>query len=352
MKKKFMFPLIIFLILFSLIIGSVLFFILETKPVCNDDNAYTVKINIPSGMSIKSASLLLEKEKLIKNGNIFYFCAKYPYLLKFTNVDKTHLENFVLKSGIYNLSSNMNYYQIMNTLSSGQQEFIKVSIPEGLTITKIGEILDKNNLCSVQEFRELCYDKNIIESFGIENSSLEGYLFPDTYFFTLGMKPIEIITIMVDNFNNKILQINNASLLTKKELNNAVILASIVEREYQVDEEAPLIASVFKNRLKRNIGLYSCATIEYIITEIQQKPHPEQILIEDTKIDSPYNTYKWAGLTPGPISNPGLVALSAAINTPSTNYYFFQVVDSSSGKHVFTETFEEHKINHNLNLKK
>ena len=83
----------------------------------------------------------------------------------------------------------------------------------------------------------------------------------------------------------------------------------------------------------------------YIITEIQGKPHPERILTTDTKIDNPYNTYKWAGLTPGPISNPGLTALDAVINTPKTPYFFFQVKDEEIGSHVFTETFEEHKIN-------
>jgi len=81
------------------------------------------------------------------------------------------------------------------------------------------------------------------------------------------------------------------------------------------------------------------------ITEIEGRPHPDVILISDTKIDNPYNTYKWAGLPPGPISNPGLIALDAATNTPKTNYYFFQVVDPSQGRHVFTSTFEEHKVN-------
>ena len=92
-----------------------------------------------------------------------------------------------------------------------------------------------------------------------------------------------------------------------------------MKKEYKVPSEAPLIASVFKNRLRRNIGLYSCATLVYIITEINGEPHPDRILIEDTKIDNPYNTYKWAGLTPGAISNPGLIALKAAANPPKTN---------------------------------
>jgi UPF0755 protein len=87
------------------------------------------------------------------------------------------------------------------------------------------------------------------------------------------------------------------------------------------------------------------------LTEIEGRPHPDRILLEDTKIDSPYNTYKWAGLTPGPISNPGMVALKAAANPPKTNYYFFQVADANEGRHVFTTTFDEHKASHNLSTK-
>ena len=149
-------------------------------------------------------------------------------------------------------------------------------------------------------------------------------------------------------FFNKIKEIPGLAEKSAKDLNQIVILASIVEREYKVDEEAPIIASVFTNRIKNKIGLYSCATIEYIITEILDKPHPERIFEKDLKIDNPYNTYKWQGLTPGPISNPGLVALQAAAEPADTEYFFFQVTDPSTGKHVFTKTFDEHKLNHTL----
>ena len=134
--------------------------------------------------------------------------------------------------------------------------------------------------------------------------------------------------------------------MNDEDLFYTVRLASVVEKEYAVVDEAPIIASVFKNRLRRNIGLYSCATIVYILTEIEGRPHPDRILIEDTKIDNPYNTYKWAGLPPGAISNPGLIALDAATNTPKTNYYYFQVVDAEQGRHVFTSSFEDHVENH------
>jgi UPF0755 protein len=129
-------------------------------------------------------------------------------------------------------------------------------------------------------------------------------------------------------------------------------MASIVEREYRVAEEAPLIASVFYNRLDRNIGLESCATLEYIITEIQQKAHPEYITLDDERIDSPFNTYKWAGLPPGPISNPGKTALEAAFHPASTGYLYFVLRDAASGRHFFSRDLNEHNQAKYLYVKK
>ena len=132
---------------------------------------------------------------------------------------------------------------------------------------------------------------------------------------------------------------------SEQELYQTVILASIVEREYRVEEEAPLIASVFSNRLRHNIGLYSCATIVYILTEIEGRPHPDRILLEDTKIDSPYNTYMYYGLPPTPVSNPTVGSIIAAIEPAETTYYYFCSRNDGSGEHVFAETLEEHQKN-------
>ena len=154
---------------------------------------------------------------------------------------------------------------------------------------------------------------------------------------------------MADNFFSKISEIPSFADFDSKKLHDTVILSSVVEREYRIREEAPVIASVFTNRLKHNIGLYSCATIEYIITEIQGLPHPGRITYKDLKIDSPYNTYKWAGLPEGPISNPGTIALEAAANPAKTNYYFFVLTDPSSGRHTFSTSFDEHKAAENTN---
>jgi UPF0755 protein len=152
-----------------------------------------------------------------------------------------------------------------------------------------------------------------------------------------------VVLIMVDNFFSKISEVENLSDTNINDLFEILTLASIVEREYRVDEEAPLIASVFKNRLSRIIGLYSCATVEYIITEIQRIPHPDVILISDTKIDNPYNTYKYEGLPPTPICSPGKAAIMATAHPDKTPYLYF--VASGSGGHNFAKTLNEHNAN-------
>ena len=321
------------------------------KPM-TDSVDETVRFEVPMGTSTFTIAQQLQEKSLIKNAKFFYYFVRYPKLMNIVFSNDQVPQNFVLKSGIYHLNYGMNYAQLVNALCSGEQEYIKLAIPEGKTISQIGQILEDNKICLKDDFKAVCYSSELLNKYNILGESAEGFLFPETYFFTLGMTARDAAEIMIETFFERIKTIEGLSEKTPQELYNIVILASIVEREYRVKDEAPLIASVFTNRLKQNIGLYSCATIVYIITEIQGRPHPDRVLLEDTKIDSPYNTYKWAGLTPGPISNPGLVALSAAANPPKTNYYFFQVVDSQEGRHVFTSTFDEHKASHNLSTKK
>ena len=353
MKKKLIaFGLIIFLL--AVIIAAGCFYVKKiASPVITSSEADSdkVRIEIPSGMSVGGAAKLLAENNLIRSEKLFYYTARYPQLKSFIYGKDAGNFEFVLRSGIYYVSPAMNIAEIQELLSSGQQEYIKVSLPEGLTISKIAAELEENRICSAQDFISICKNPEFAAANGIKGESLEGFLFPDTYFFTVGMDAEQVAKIMLENFFSKIKEIPGLAEMNQADLYQTVVLASIVEREYRVEEEAPLIASVFKNRLRRNIGLYSCATVEYILTEIEGRPHPERILIEDTKIDNPYNTYKWAGLPPGPISNPGLVALKASANTPKTNYYFFQIVDPAAGKHIFTTNFDEHVQSHNLYTK-
>lgn len=345
MKKKVIVPILILVIFILIFIGIYFVIRFQCSKSSSEQNAIELKIEIPYGETTLNVAKKLQKNHIIKNADLFYHSATKPNIFQFFYSDDLP-KNFILKSGTYTINSSMSTPQILKMLSSGHTEYVKVSIPEGLTIKKIASILEENRICSADSFIKICNGTTLAQSYNIPFYSVEGYLFPDTYYLNLGMNAESVAKIMIDNFFEKIKQVPNLSEKNSKELNDIVILASIIEREYKLDEEAPLIASVFKNRISQNIGLYSCATIEYIITEIQGKSHPEQILISDTKIDSPYNTYKWAGLTPGPISNPGLVALNATTNTPKTNYYFFQVDDEQKGNHIFTHTFEEHKENH------
>jgi UPF0755 protein len=128
-------------------------------------------------------------------------------------------------------------------------------------------------------------------------------------------------------------------------------MASIIEREYRVREEAPLIASVFYNRLQFGAGLSSCATIGYIITEVRGEPHPDFLTYKDLEIESPYNTYKYAGLPPGAICNPGKTALDAAFNPENTDYWYFVLKNPETGEHYFSEDLNEHNKARRLYLK-
>lgn len=334
-RNKFLVIFLIFLVFFSILYCSLK---IATLPV-EKKNVFEVTLEVPTGTSAKDIAFDLKAKKLIRAESVFYAVVRFPVLRFLLLGEKI---NFSLKSGVYKIKSDMDLKEILKVLSSGKQEFLRVSIPEGWTISKIAHRLENEGVCVAEEFRNACFDKNLLEKYGIVGENFEGYLFPDTYFFTPLMPAENVVVLMVDNFFSRIKSIPNLAELSMSDLSEVVILASIVEREYRLDEEAPLIASVFKNRIAHNIGLYSCATIEYIITEIEGKEHPDVITYEDLSVDSPYNTYKWAGLPPGAISNPGLVALDAAFNPEKTNYYYFRLVDATSGRHVFTKDFSTH----------
>ena len=181
---------------------------------------------------------------------------------------------------------------------------------------------------------------------------MEGYLYPDTYLFPLEYPASRVVRVMADTFYKRLDKIMSEAALSGEngalkpmnaaELNKRVIIASIVEREYRVPEEAAVMAGVFYNRLNIGMALQSCATVEYVITDIQGRPHPERLFNRDLEISDPYNTYIRAGLPPGPISAPGETALKAAFNPESTEYLYFRLVDPVAGRHYFSRSFDDH----------
>ncbi|HHU36640.1 MAG TPA: endolytic transglycosylase MltG [Treponema sp.] len=287
----------------------------------------SVLYSISRGQTVLSIAVGLEDQGIVRS-------AAFASLL-------TRVCEYSLKAGTYRLSPRMPTDAILKVIHDGRQESIRVTIPEGLSLTKTSRHLEKAGVVSSADFISACRSPELLQRFSIPGPSAEGFLFPDTYKFTYGMQPSKVAAIMIENFFTKIDEIPNVPK-THKKLVDSVILASIIEREYRVAAEAPLIASVFSNRLTIGMGLQSCSTIEYIITEIQGKPHPARLLSSDLEIPSDYNTYLWAGLPPGPISNPGKVALSAAFNPSRTRYLYFRLTDPAQGTHSFTQSLDEH----------
>lgn len=303
-----------------------------TKPLATNEAAHEIQVRIPQGMSVRDVSKELEDLGIIRSGIFFYAAVRYGII-----------EDFTLKSGFYSLSDAMTFKEIAAVLQSGTPEYISVSIPEGLTARKIANLLQEASVCSAEDFLKACTSYKLLEEYRIPSQSFEGYLFPDTYFFSINAGAEKALRKMVDTFFYKVSSIEELQNKAPEELYHTVILASIVEREYRIADEAKLIASVFTNRLSKNQALESCATVEYIITEVLLRPHPERILYADLEIDNPYNTYKYAGLPPGPISNPGLVSLTAAAHPAESDYLYFVLTNAEKGEHTFTYTFDQHK---------
>jgi UPF0755 protein len=292
-----------------------------------ENNSYL--IDIRKGESSQSVGMRLERTGLISNRYFWNAICR---------LDKNQI-----KTGTYRIIMPSSQIAIYKTLVSGQEVMYKVTIPEGVTLKKMAKIIEEAGVCSAQDFLSAANDMTIVSQYKIPNQSMEGYLFPDTYYFPGEYPAQKIISTMADTFFSNLKIIDPAILsMSPKELNEKIVIASIVEREYRVTQEAPVMAGVFYNRLSINMALQSCATVEYIITEIQNRPHPSVLLFADIEINHPYNTYIKPGLPPGPISAPGITALQASFFPENTNYLYFRLEDVASGRHYFSRTYDQH----------
>jgi UPF0755 protein len=286
-------------------------------------------IDVRRGESSQSVGIRLERAGLIRNRYFWNMLCR---------LEKEHI-----KTGTYKIDESLSQLAILRILVSGRQILYRVTIPEGVTLRRAAIILEEAGICSTEDFLAAANDPAIINHYRIPNSSMEGYLFPDTYMLPKEYPAGQIVRKMADNFFGKLESISPAlKTLNPQELNRIVILASIVEREYRVSEEAPLMAGVFYNRLRINMALQSCATVEYVITEILGRPHPSVLYNVDLEIRSPFNTYQRTGLPPSPISAPGMIALRAAVYPEESNYFYFRLIDPTSGRHYFSRTYDEH----------
>ena len=288
-----------------------------------------VLFEVRRGESAQSVGLRLADSGLIRSSFFWYLLCRF---------DKEHI-----KTGTYRIEVPTSQIAIHRMLISGKQILFKVTIPEGLTIKKTARLLEEAGICAAEEFVAAASDPETLDRYRIPGTTMEGYLYPDTYLFPPEFPAARVVRTMADTFFAKIAGIGeDVVAIPPDELNRLVTLASIVEREYRMAEEAPVMAGVFSNRLGIGMALQSCATVEYVITEIQGRPHPEILTTRDTEIRDPYNTYILPGLPPGPIASPGTVALRAVMNPSKTSYMYFRLVDADSGKHYFSNTLDDH----------
>jgi UPF0755 protein len=293
------------------------------------ENDGAVLIEVRNGESAMSVGQRLETAGIIRSR---YFWNTLYY------IDREYI-----KAGMYRLRVPATQLEIRSVLISGQQVLERVTIPEGATLKKTARILAEAGICGEADFLAAASDREILGQYHVPGETMEGYLYPDTYFFSLAYPAPLVVQTMADTFFRRLGDLDQgAREMTAQELNLRVIIASIVEREYRVDEEAAMMAGVFYNRLKIGMALQSCATVEYVITEIQGRPHPEVLYHRDIEIQDSYNTYIRPGLPPGPISAPGAVALDAAFHPVPSEYLYFRLMDSGEGRHYFSKTLDDH----------
>ena len=245
-----------------------------------------------------------------------------------------------LRAGEYRFDHSATVTEVYLRLERGDVYTKSVTIPEGASIFDIAARLEQSGFGTQQQFlAEATRQTGLVADLDPRAKSLEGYLFPDTYHFSPKATPEQIATAMVRRFRVAAQQLG----LTEN-VHKVVTMASLVERETAVDAERPLVASVFENRLAKNMPLMTDPSVIYGLE--LQKLWRGTIYASDLKRDTPYNTYRHSGLPPGPVANPGVPALRAAMQPAQTSYlYFVAAGDNPQGKSVFATTLAEHSRN-------
>jgi len=286
-----------------------------------------VVVKIPKGVSSEKISQILWENKIIANPYFFSF------IVKILNYDSS------LKAGVYEFAS-PTLLSVLDKLRKGKVKLYKITIPEGLPKWEVAHLLFSKEIVNLEEFLKVVdtppqvfYEKFPWLS-GAD--SLEGYLFPDTYYFTLNESSVEVAGKFLAKFERFALPLyQKASKENPLSLHKSVILASIVEKEAKVNFEKPIIAGVFYNRLERGMRLRADPTVKYALGSFNTR------LSEDLlSYPSVYNTYLYPGLPPGPICSPGIESIKAVLSPAKVSYLYF--VARGDGTHEFSQTYSDH----------
>ncbi len=278
------------------------------------------------GDSLGRVAEALEEKGLIRNARVTRWFAKVEDL------------SSQIKIGEYELSAALSTAEILEILTKGRVLTHVVVIPEGQRASEIADRLVAAGLADREAFLKIVFDPEIARRLGVEGSSLEGYLFPDTYRFARGLPPERLAQTMVEEFLRVYHDLETTAGETPLSMRELVTLASIVEKETGDARERPVIAAVFLNRLKRGMRLETDPTVIYGIKNFDG--NLRRIHLQDD--DNPYNTYRIRGLPPGPIASPGREALRAVREPADSPFLYF--VSRNDGTHVFSTTYADHKV--------
>ena len=296
-----------------------------------DETEYLV--TIPNGASTTSIAKILVDYEMIYNEFVFK-----------TKVKELEYDG-KLKAGDYKLSKSYDLEKIIKKLYNGDVyiETVKFTIPEGLELNEILDVLLEENIIKNREVFLDVYKQEMVNYELINNLDIvnyEGFLFPDTYVLKKGATDKEIVKIMLDRFI-KVFDEETVKYISDNNLDlyELIVLASIIEREIMVADEQVIASSVFHNRLDISMKLQSCATVQYVIAERKALPTNK-----DIAIDNEYNTYKYSGLPPGPICSPGEGSIRAAIYPADTDFLFFVRSYKNDNSHIFSTNLADHNI--------
>jgi len=316
------FALLLLGILFLLGVGGVYWLFFAPLVVGTPTDTFTLKIK--PGMSFDSVVTMMQEDKLIRDKTRLDFAAD---LLGSKNK---------IKAGKYAIVGGLSTYRLLDCLVQGKVAREWVTIAEGKQARQIASVLQSRIEIDSTRFMQLVYDPQFAHKMEIEASSLEGFLYPETYELYWGMKPEDVIQMMVRQFKKQFTEELQARARESGfTVLQTVTLASIIEGEAVVDLEREIISAVYYNRLKRRMLLQADPTIQYLVPD-----GPRRLLKRDLEIDSPYNTYKYTGLPPGPVNNPGVASMRASLYPAEVDYLYF--VANGDGSHTFSRTYDEH----------
>lgn len=311
------------------------------KPL-DPDSTEEITVEIPIGSSLNSISTILESEGIIKSAKVFKYYTKFKNETQF-------------QAGTYQLTKSMTLDEIIESLKTGKvyrKPLFTITIPEGLTLEQISKIVEEKTNHTADQFMKLVtnseFVNNMIATYpdiltdevlqGDIRYSLEGYLFPATYDFYEDPSLEEIVVKMIEQTNTVIAEYRLDIESKKFTVHELLTFASLLEEEATAKTDRETIASVFYNRLEKNMPLQTDPTVLYALGT-----HKDKVLYEDLKVKNPYNTYINPGLPPGPIANSGKMSIEAALHPSNTEFLYF-LADKNGNNH-FAKTYDEHLKN-------